>query len=269
MPNSLIPKTKQLLRPAVYFVLSQLPPPTRRFHAFCVGTPKSGTTSVANIFRTHFRAAHEPRSKQTADYLLDHLNGSVSRKNFRRYLRARDQRMALEMESAHALHHCIDDLVEEFEEACFVLTIRYPLEWINSEINQNYKVDPNSYWGDLQKQRYVHPPYIFTKHDRKLKEYDLHPVSKYFEYWASHNSKVLGVVPSEKLLIIRTAEIEDRLHDLADFLDISEDLLDNRHSHSYKRRNKKLNIFKLVDPDFVRSMMLQHCQPLLDQLFPE
>jgi len=171
------------------------------------------------------------------------------------------------MESAHVLHHCIDELVHQFTSAKFILTIRHPCKWINSEINQNVKIDPNLHWKRVQKKRYVRPPYEFTSYDKELERYNLHPVSKYFQYWARHNTKVLQAIPSDRLLVVRTTDIGNRLSDIADFLDIQDTLLDKTKSHSYKRSSKELNIFELADPEYVKSMALKHCGSLVERFF--
>ncbi len=75
----------------------------RRFHAFCVGTEKSGTHSVAQVFARNYRSDHEPDYPNLIPKLLAKRPKDESWLTF---LRRRDRRLWLEMEACwlHVFH---------------------------------------------------------------------------------------------------------------------------------------------------------------------
>lgn len=242
---------------------------TRTFHAYCVGTPKSGTKSIANVLIDNFRSAHEPRSPQTIQQLGDWLEGQMSDKQFTRYLRARDKHLWFEMESAHILHHCLDLLVRTFPQAKFILTIRDCYSWLNSELNQHFKVQDSFPWGRMQKIRYQYGTWDFTQEDQVLSEYGLYPVASYLSYWTRHNCKVLNTVPPARLLVIRTHQIDDRLSEIAQFLGIPRNQMNDENSHSGQRKNKYLNVFDLVRTEYIEEQVEIYCRGLMNRFFPD
>lgn len=240
---------------------------SRNFHAYCVGTPKSGTTSVARIFSPNFQAAHEPRTFTTNDYIADWLEGVISDRELTNFLQARDRHLWLELEAAHVLHHCVDLLVRAFPSARFILTIRDCFTWLNSEINQHYIVRDTPPWGRLQRLRYASHANAYTDHDEVLRTYGLYPIESYLAYWARHNRQVLDSVPDERLFVLQTSAIDTSLSDLASFVGVSPHQLDASHAHSYSRSDKELDVFKLVDPTYIHAVARKHCRPLMKRFF--
>src|SRR5262245_60727386 len=74
---------------------------SRRFHAFGVGTPKSGTRSLAGLFERSFRAAHEPDVEPVVEMMDQMIHGRVDREGLERFFHRRDRRLRLELESSH------------------------------------------------------------------------------------------------------------------------------------------------------------------------
>lgn len=245
---------------------------SRCFHAYCVGTPKSGTASIANLLQKNFRSAHEPRTRQTIEHLSNHLLNKDEGQDFASlstYLRARDKYLWLELEAAHVLHHCIGMLVDIFPNAKFILTIRDCFSWLNSEINQQYMMRKFPHWTCIQRIRYQYGEWNFVEEDQILSQYDLYPIASYLSYWTRHNKKVLSAVPSSRLLVIRTQEIDNHLPAMAQFLDISHEEIDQANSHSHQRKSKALNVFELVPSSYIEQQAETYCCELMDQFFPD
>jgi hypothetical protein len=106
-----------------------------RFKAYCIGMAKTGTTSMHIIFSHHYRSAHEAESGFLCKKNLAFLNGKINRNQFTHYLKHRDQRLNLEMDSSALNYFLLDMLVKEFSEAKFILTIRDCYSWLDSAIN--------------------------------------------------------------------------------------------------------------------------------------
>jgi len=133
---------KNLLRPfviAAHTEYNKLPlffaRTPRAFHAYCVGTNKSGTHSIANIFSRCYNARHEPEHYFLIDRILAAANGKIDQKAMARYLINRDKRLWLELESSLLTNLLVDILVTEFKQAKFILTIRDCYSWLDSAIN--------------------------------------------------------------------------------------------------------------------------------------
>ncbi len=68
--------------------LLQLNKYPRRFHAYCVGLPKSGTVSLAGLF-SNYRSCHEFHQWETHQMIIRRNHGGHSRERFRGFLKER------------------------------------------------------------------------------------------------------------------------------------------------------------------------------------
>src|SRR5690348_13414736 len=101
----------------------------RRFHAYCIGAPKTGTTSIAAMFRAHYRAAHEPSAQATNRLVIGALESKIAGESLVQHLRTRDATLGLELESAHPLGYLGGALARVFPGARFIITLREPKSW--------------------------------------------------------------------------------------------------------------------------------------------
>ena len=123
-------------------------------------------------------------------------------------------------------------------------------------------------WRRLWRHFLRPPGSSFSDCERALEDHGLFTLDGYFAYWAQHNSDVLSIVPSERLLILRTDQISNSLDRIADFVGVPVDTLNSAQSHSFKAP-KKHGILKQLDPGFVKEKAEQHCADLMKQFFPE
>ena len=110
----------------------------RSTHAYCIGLPKSGTHSIARMLDC--RSAHEPETHTLLNLFADHKKSKISREDQRRVLRSRDTWLWLELESNWLLGLVLEALVAEFPQAKYILTVREPIAWLESEINQEIAI---------------------------------------------------------------------------------------------------------------------------------
>lgn len=129
------------------------PKSQRKFHAYCVGLPRSGTHSIAYALGSYYRSSHEPSPKGTIEFILKYCQGEISQELTKKIIHTRDNCFNLDLESAHYLSHCIDLLTECFPESKYIFSIREPYEWLNSEINKNLETS-SYFWSKLQNFRY-------------------------------------------------------------------------------------------------------------------
>ena len=243
---------------------------SRRFHAYGVGTPRSGTLSVASMFASHYASEQEPDWRVTIVHLLQWLNGRYTDQEMHALLIARDKHLQLEMESSHFLHHVAQMLVQLFPSAKFVLTLREPLSWLNSEINQNIGTQRLPVWRALEEFRYGRYNHDFKKEERVLQDPDnVYPVASYLSYWSDHNRRILDAVPEDRLLIVKTRAITDSIPEIARFVGIDPGSIDRARTHAGARSEASFDLSTSVDRDFIMESIETYCGDLVKRLFPE
>lgn len=245
--------------------------PPRRFHAYCIGTAKSGTHSIASVFEGTYRSAHEP----DALGLLAHVKDAVSQPNgeqrLRHYVRVTDRRLWLEMNSSHVNYHILPYLLEQAPDARYVLTIRDCFSWLESTLNQHVARSSSLPWHWLREYRFGRGGAPHPIQERALERRSLFTLDGYFSYWAKQNEDVLRDVPPDRLLVIRTKEIGTSLDALASFVGVPASTLDSRKSHSFKTERSEIITSALaeIDPQYLCAKAEQYCAPLMERFFPD
>lgn len=237
---------------------------------YCVGLPRSGTHSLVNMFKKNYKASHEPFTRHTIFHVVNWLNGKYSKKTMKAFLLWRDHNLSLYLEASHYLHHVTPLLVECFPRAQFVLTIREPLSWMNSEINKNHKPYSSGFkhWQMIQDVRYLKYRFNFTKYDQALRTISGSvPIASYLHYWRDHINLVLDSVPSERLLILKTHEISKEPERIADHLGITISTLNLSSSHSGHLQQRVCSLTDMVNQDYLHDSINNICGDLLTQLF--
>jgi hypothetical protein len=278
MPRNLVTAVRQTFKHSPLYPLMR----RRRFHAYCVGGPKTGTTSIALMFRRHYLAAHEPLGAGTMDRVLAAHRGSASRSELARYLKWRDRELYLEMESSSPIAVFSGILAEIIPESKFILTVREPRAWLDSMINQQLK-------GRRQWQKAERPgpraTFFPALHDivcagtgrprsvgeRVLEENGLYSLHGYLSWWASHIRQVLESVPSGRLLVVRTESLSSATERIAGFVGVPVENLDREGQHA-NRASERSNLLRQIDPDLLDAEVELHCREVVDliaRLHPE
>jgi hypothetical protein len=250
------------------FLLSKLntvlPASSKRyFHAYCVGMPRSGTHSIAHMFQQNYAAAHEPRGYYAIYHILQRMAQRYTYTDIKNILKWRDKRLSLDLEAAHYLHHVVDVLATSFPNAKFILTVRDPLRWLESEIDRNYSTRQKLFWRHLENYRYGRYGHSFTPQDAALKEMGLYPVASYLSYWKDHNEFVLRSVAPEQLLVLETNKIQSSVDKIADFLDIESNTINTQKSHANKR-SKRFKLADLVDQSYLYQQVETICADFIE-----
>ena len=200
----------------------------RRFHAYNVGLPRTGTSSVATLFG-QFRSATEFQEQKTVEHIVAWQDGSLSEAEFHAYILDRDREGQLEMDSASFNHFYLDFLIDRFPEAKFVFTIRECYPWLNSFLSLMLR------WRKRYSDQGLEmPPWMaaygrllfgtfswdaFTSADTlKASIPDL--VEPFVQCWSTYNRLILERLPPERSLIIPTEDLSHRQDDLAAFIGV-------------------------------------------------
>lgn len=241
---------------------------TRSFRAYCVGHARSGTASVHGVCQTSFRSAHEPEISELLKRILLAANGPTGRDGLLSYIGDRDTRLGLDCDSSWANHFLMSDLAKAFPDAQFILLIRDCYTWVESLINHMLTVEIPAnvrafaeWWFQPQK----HP---YGRGERLLEERGLFSIGCYLTCWRTHVTRSCASVPSHRMLIIRTHEMRQSLDDLARFLHIPREQLDDTNCH-LNRGTREARITSLIDHTFLEEAVDSICGDMMRRHFPE
>jgi hypothetical protein len=240
----------------------------RRAQFYCIGTAKSGTHSIAGLFHHGVRAAHEPEAHEVIRAILDVAAGKMSDRQLRSYVRKRDRRLWLEVDSSQLNYFILDTLREEFPRARFLLTIRNCYAFVDSVLNDTLRRPDTPEWKRLKDHRYRPALFTHPPEEQLLKERGLYTLDGYLSYWAAHNEKVLASVPAERLLVVRTDRITPEAGNICAFAGLPPESVDLGHSHEFKNPNK-FGLLSQIDRGHLERTVDKYCRPLLGRFFPE
>ena len=246
------------------------PPRVRRAHLYGMGIAKSGTSSVHRMFSRSVRTAHEPQILALIDKYFEWAGGRIGEPEMREWVRARDRKLALEVDSSWVNFMILGFLLCEFPEARFVLTIRDCYSWLNSTFNhslryRNVSAPQRARARDLVFNR---GGFVHTPEEQILREGGFYTLDGYLSGWAAHNEQVLAQVPPDRLLVVRTDQIRQRAHEIADFAGLPRRTLRLHRTHEFQNPAKQ-DMIRQLDRDFLERKVEQHCRPLMTQFFPE
>lgn len=237
----------------------------RRLHAYCIGAAKTGTTTVADMFRGGFRAAHEPATSATNRLVIDALEGRIGAAELEKRLRERDLALNLELEAAHPLGYVGGVLARTFPEARFIVTLREPRAWLESRLNYHFRARPKE-WEEYRDYFWTRRHRGWAATEKPLEELGLCSLDTYLQQYADHYDRVLGEVPAERRLLLRTHELDAAPPKLATFLGIPAGALVVTHS---RESRAKIAPLETMDPGFVTGRIWHHCRWLIEAHFQE
>jgi hypothetical protein len=224
---------------------------------------------MAGMFQ-NYRSKHHPDAGLRLTLCIDKLSSRADSTRARDVLRQRDQKLWLEMESSTLSGILIESLVQACPTKKFTPTIRDVYSWCDSWINHNINSPPrdSSGFARLDRVRLRVDDFPPNRHDGPLQALGFPSLGGYFQLWAAHNTVVLETVPEDRLLIVRTDEIIDRMPAIAAWLGVPLDTL--RLDRAWlAAAPRKHGVLSRLDPGYVRDVAARYCEPLMRQYFPE
>ena len=250
-------------------IRSRIPiPKRRRFHAYGIGPAKTGTTSLYAIFDANFRAAHEPARESLIEMFQRDEAGRVSREELIAFLRRRDRRLQLEMDSSALNRRYAALTAELFPASKFIMTVRDPYTRTDSLINHLLSNPLQGLGLERANRLFGADRYRHAPQEQVLKEKGLHTLDGYLADYAKATLATIDSLPAERVLVVRTDRLRNSLAEMAEFLGVPESLLDSRRSHRFRARAKH-GILLQIDPDFIEQKVKLHCGELLRRYFPD
>lgn len=242
---------------------------TRRAQIYCVGIGKSGTHSICGMFLNGVRAEHEPQAPQLIARVLDWREGRISERQLTDWVRARDRKMALEVDSSGLNFHLIDILLREFPNAKFILSVRDCYTWLDSVTNHQLRFpDVGTEWQRMRDRRFGNSGFVHAPGEEILQEKKLYPLESYLYRWTAHNDEVLAKIPAEKLFIVRTDQIKKRAYEIVDFTGLPRSSIRLDLTHAFQNEKKQLSL-RQIDRAHLERLVEKHCRPLMTRFFPE
>lgn len=229
-----------------HYLATERPP--RSIHSFCIGLPKTGTHSIADMLDC--RSKHEAETNILLYLCQNYANGNMSFEEQIRILQTRDKMLWLEMESNWMLGLVIEALVAAFPKAKYILTVREPLSWLESQINEEVETGKIEPFASAHALMFggKHPD-KYTKYDRILAEYGHYSIAGYLSYWAKQYQRIIDSVPRNQLMIVYTKEITEQAQDICQFVGAKGVNLDLTCSYARKHKSKRLT--NLLDPTYL------------------
>lgn len=259
---------------------SFFPSKSRRLHGYCFGMPKTGAAPViARMFLPEFRAAHEPEVRFFSYRVLAYRNGKYSRRDLEAYLRKRDNRLQLEMESSYLNSEIVDVLVDLFPDAKFVLTMQDCFSWLEAFVNFQFKLKKPSRFSlsrdrvkldhlnnymQMQSGQYFNS---YAEEEAPLQQLGFLSLDACFAFWKNQNERILRAVPAERLLVLRVDKIDDSRPLLETFFGIPGGSL----SAPFRTPpvDEPTQVLESIPKEFIWKKAQEHCGTVMMQHFPE
>lgn len=237
----------------------------RRLHLYSVGAAKSGTTTVARMFRD-YRAAHDLDAERFVPVSAAVLTGQYARdsRQVRFALRRRSARFHLEVDSASFLNPVAGALASVFPNARFVLTLRDCFSWLDSCVEWDHKYPAHSptMWTPLGRALFEHSPLAFAPEEAALRDAGVESVASYLRVWTMQNTTVLDRVPSERLLVVRTEDLSDAADTLARFTGVPVGTVHPAHANANDNRS---GLLAEVPREFIVDRAREHCAAVMEK----
>lgn len=235
--------------------------PKRRFRAYNVGLPRTGTSSMYSLFG-HYRSGNEFMERETVMQIVDWQDKKLSDAAFRAYILRRDQEGGLEMDASSFNHFYLDILAEEFPQAKFIFTIREPYTWMNSYLKLLLR------WRQSLTARSTILPQWTTDYGRilfgtftwetfassdRLRQSLPELVDGFVRHWAEANRRIFALLPADRSLVVRTPELSSQQGAIARFIGIPRETLTTDHHTNASPDNSDLLA------DLVPSVFAERC----------
>ena len=237
----------------------------RRFHCYCIGAAKTATTTVSAMVSDNYQSLHEADIEITNRTIIAYLENAISEAELEEFLKNRDRKLHLELESTHSLIYVSKQLADLFPEALFLVTVREPMAWLRSRLNFHFKKHPAE-WEEYRQFFWMNKVDKYAPEEALLKQHELAPLHIYLEQYAEHYQLVSEYIPDDRCLMLRTDQISGDSEKIATFLGINPGNL--RVAQSNAEPNKAAFIDQL-DEKFVVQSIWKYTRPIIEKYFPE
>lgn len=231
--------------------------------------PKSGTQSLARMFAGRYRSAHEPFAEPFIERILAAAaEPGIQSQMLADFVRHADRDHALEMNSSQLNVHVLDQLVSEYPQAMFILTLRDCYTWLDSYFNHH--LTEHAAEGKRRLRYLRHRPDLYPHRpaEQALVERWLYSLDGCLTFWSWHVRTVLNTVPASRLHVVRTRDLAAGIPALATFLGIPAASLNRAAAHVH-RAERQFHIVRSLDRGYLEDRVHEHCGELMADWFPD
>lgn len=243
-------------------------PPWLRFHAYGVGLPKTGSSTLASVFGD-YRTRHEWAMLELIEWGTARREGRISDAEFWQQSGTRLQPPVLELDVSTSHHLYADLLATRFEHARFIHVIRDARSWVNSILDMGWRMRRARARLGISAQDWQVASGFYADTAITIEETgstDAALVPGLLSAWQRHIEEMERVLPPERTLTVRLPELSDSWDAIANFL--GADPADLRvEADRVRVAPVRFDRF-LVDPVHVRAEYEATCAASMEKYFP-
>lgn len=214
---------------------------------FGVGAAKTGTHTIGEMFEGIVPTAHERDAEELIRLMLDRPAGGSEALIER--LRTRDAQRGLKIDASQVNIYLIEELERLFPDSRYILTLRTPLHWLRSFVDDSLGRDVSDTWMQFRDFRFGttsgHPP-----EEAPLAGRGLYTLGGYLNYWRDAIERTTTAIPPERLLIVQTEEIGARVEEIAAFCGFSLKGRKPQTTHAF-RTPHRFGVLEEIDRDYL------------------
>jgi hypothetical protein len=199
---------------------------------FGIGSAKSGTHTIGRMFKDRLVSAHEMDAEHLIKLHLDRVETGDSTK-LHQYILARDWRRNLKIDASQVNIYLMDDIEALFPDSLYILTVRPPLSWLRSMLDDSLRRGTSDTWIRFRDYRFG-PATGHPAEEIALAEKGLHTLDGYLRYWRFAVEEALSKIPSNRCLIVPTYEISTRHEEIARFCGIEDSRKPPATAHEFR-----------------------------------
>ena len=247
----------------------------RAFHAYCIGVPRTGTTSIAGLFREYYRSGHEVDPEDVLKYSLDFREGKIQMHEFEQFILKRDRDLFLEMDSSTHNVYMIPVLLRLFPQAKFLIPIRDTISWLNSYIdygiNNRLKEGTNVISPQrtrMNEFRYGDLYHAYSQKENILKEFDMPSIEAFLYFYSTYYKTVLEIIPEDRRIIYNIVELKESIPAICSLLGISAYFLNSKNVRM-NISSKKHHVLEKIEPVYLQERIDYYCSDMMKRYYPD
>lgn len=195
----------------------------RRFHAFGVSLPKTGSTSLAAAL-SNFRTRHEWDMLRLIDLAAQRNQCDISDDAFWNSVEDRLAGTELELDVATSHHLYADLLVERLPDARFIHVGRDVHSWVNSMLDMGWRMRRVRGRLGIQADDWHAAAQAYAGIDITIDAENSTPdtdaIPGLLETWARHMTEMRQTLPQERTLSLHLADLSSSWSAIADFIGV-------------------------------------------------
>ncbi|WP_421857112.1 hypothetical protein [Oricola sp.] len=238
----------------------------RDFRTFGVGAAKTGTHTIGQMFADRVVSAHEADAEELIELILQGKGGQ-GRARLREALLRRDEARKLTIDASQLNIHLIDEFEQLFNGNRYIQTVRGPISWLRSIIDDSLRRQTSDVWMRYRRYRFGAPE-GHASAESVLAEHGLHTVSGYLGYWRDAVETVLAAAPPDRLMIVEVDFIADRAAEIARFAGLEAAAPHSSVPRAFSNR-QRFGLVERIEKGFLLDQCEEICGNTARRVMPE